>query len=151
MGDGRPADIAYVVDQSHNLKGKIEAMIQTVDDGAGAGREGGAGRLPPARRRAAATDLVAPRRACRTRSPSTSGRSSANGGRAKGLPADPLAAFRESGYLERITRERAGRRQAAGSASPDESTRAPRPNRPVPGSAPLPSRRSPSRSPACAR
>src|SRR5260370_42628430 len=24
------ADIAYMVDQSHNLKGKIEAMIQTV-------------------------------------------------------------------------------------------------------------------------
>src|SRR4029450_282813 len=27
---GAKADIAYVVDQSHNLKGKIEAMIQTV-------------------------------------------------------------------------------------------------------------------------
>src|SRR5213594_575062 len=28
--EGRRADIAYMVDQSHNLKGKIEAMIQTV-------------------------------------------------------------------------------------------------------------------------
>src|SRR5213075_3153396 len=27
---GKLADIAYMVDQSHNLKGKIEAMIQTV-------------------------------------------------------------------------------------------------------------------------
>ena len=27
---GTRADIAYMVDQSHNLKGKIEAMIQTV-------------------------------------------------------------------------------------------------------------------------
>src|SRR5882757_10545324 len=27
---GKPADIAYMVDQSHNLKGKMEAMIQTV-------------------------------------------------------------------------------------------------------------------------
>ena len=27
---GKQADIAYMVDQSHNLKGKIEAMIQTV-------------------------------------------------------------------------------------------------------------------------
>src|SRR5579859_3469049 len=27
---GKRADIAYMVDQSHNLKGKIEAMIQTV-------------------------------------------------------------------------------------------------------------------------
>ena len=30
MGGGRAADIAFVIDQSHNLKGKIEAMIQTV-------------------------------------------------------------------------------------------------------------------------
>src|SRR5207245_87888 len=28
---GRRADIAYMIDQSHNLKGKIEAMLQTVD------------------------------------------------------------------------------------------------------------------------
>src|SRR5262249_58836849 len=27
---GGRADIAYMIDQSHNLKGKIEAMIQTV-------------------------------------------------------------------------------------------------------------------------
>ncbi len=27
---GQRADIAYMIDQSHNLKGKIEAMIQTV-------------------------------------------------------------------------------------------------------------------------
>src|SRR5206468_5446250 len=27
---GTTADIAYMIDQSHNLKGKIEAMIQTV-------------------------------------------------------------------------------------------------------------------------
>src|SRR5262249_59588132 len=27
---GGRADVAYVIDQSHNLKGKIEAMIQTV-------------------------------------------------------------------------------------------------------------------------
>src|SRR5438045_8829682 len=27
---GARADIAYMIDQSHNLKGKIEAMIQTV-------------------------------------------------------------------------------------------------------------------------
>src|SRR4030095_11398293 len=28
--NGEPADIAYMIDQSHNLKGKIEAMVQTV-------------------------------------------------------------------------------------------------------------------------
>ena len=47
---GARADIAYMVDQSHNLKAKIEAMIQTVVDGAGALCESGAGRLRAARR-----------------------------------------------------------------------------------------------------
>src|SRR6201993_4032942 len=28
--NGKPVDVAFMVDQSHNLKGKIEAMIQTV-------------------------------------------------------------------------------------------------------------------------
>ena len=32
LGDRQRADIAYMIDQSHNLKGKIEAMIQTVDN-----------------------------------------------------------------------------------------------------------------------
>jgi len=35
--------------------------------------------------------------------------------RSKGLAEDPLAAFRASGYMERITRERAGRGSAASS------------------------------------
>jgi L-rhamnose isomerase/sugar isomerase len=35
--------------------------------------------------------------------------------RARGLAEDPLAAFRESGYTERIGRERAGRASAASS------------------------------------
>jgi len=34
--------------------------------------------------------------------------------RSKGLPTDPMRAFRESGYLERITRERAEKNRAAG-------------------------------------
>ena len=42
MGDGSKADIAYMVDQSHNLKNKIEEMIQTVDR-AGDGRQSGDG------------------------------------------------------------------------------------------------------------
>ena len=30
MGNGRTVDVAYMIDQSHNLKGKMEAMVQTV-------------------------------------------------------------------------------------------------------------------------
>ena len=40
---GQRADIAYMIDQSHNLKGKIEAMIQTVHHRHGTLRQGRAG------------------------------------------------------------------------------------------------------------
>ena len=39
FSNGKPgsrADIAYMIDQSHNLKPKIEEMIQTAMRGAGA-------------------------------------------------------------------------------------------------------------------
>ena len=104
--DGRRADIAYMVDQSHNLKGKIEAMIQTVST------------AQELYARAALVDheqlakfqeqcsLVDAEETLRgafwqdTRSIVKEWR------RAKGLPDDPLQAFRQSGYLERIVRER---------------------------------------------
>jgi L-rhamnose isomerase/sugar isomerase len=35
---------------------------------------------------------------------------------ARGLPADPMDAFRQSGYLERVTAERRQRNMAAGSS-----------------------------------
>ena len=107
--DGRRADIAYMVDQSHNLKGKIEAMIQTVST------------AQELYARAALVDheqlakfqeqcsLVDAEETLRgafwqdTRSIVKAWR------REKGLPDDPLQAFRQSGYLERIVRERGER------------------------------------------
>jgi L-rhamnose isomerase/sugar isomerase len=106
---GRPADIAYMIDQSHNLKGKIEAMIQTVtmaqlifskaavvDNAA----------LTEARDNC---DLVRAESqfqdafATDTRPTIEEWRDS------KGYPRDPMTAFRENGYLDRITKERAAR------------------------------------------
>ena len=76
--NGRPAqraDIAYMIDQSHNLKDKIEAMIQTVTTAHGTLRQGRAGGPREAGR---ATRPVArwstPKRASRTPSPPTSAR-----------------------------------------------------------------------------
>jgi L-rhamnose isomerase/sugar isomerase len=107
--EGRRADIAYMVDQSHNLKGKIEAMIQTICT------------AQELYARAALVDheqlakfqehcsLVDAEETLRgafwqdTRSIVKEWR------RAKGLPDDPLQAFRQSGYLERIVRERSER------------------------------------------
>jgi len=103
---GAGTDIAYMVDQSHNLKGKIEAMIQTVCV------------AQELYARAAIVDyerLAALQQNCSVVDAEETLRSAfwedtrpivAGWRKAKGLPEDPLRAFRESGYLEKITRER---------------------------------------------
>lgn len=105
-----PADIAYMIDQSHNLKGKIEAMVQTIVmaqalyakaalvdlERLGAAQQGS--RLVQAEsclQDAFATDVRPIVAEWRT---------------ARRLPADPLDALWQSGYVERITQERADRR-----------------------------------------
>lgn len=113
---GAPADIAYMIDQSHNLKGKIEAMIQTVTmaqelfakaalvdhaELAAAQRSTDLVRAEACLQDAFATDVRPAIREWRT---------------SKGLPTDPMQAFRESGYLERISRERAARNASSVSA-----------------------------------
>src|SRR5215469_1661510 len=106
---GKRADIAYMVDQSHNLKGKIEAMIQTVTMAqqlyakavlvnnealAAAQQNCDLVKSESLLQDAFATDVRPVIREWRN---------------SKGLPEDPLDAFRQSGYLARISAERAGR------------------------------------------
>jgi L-rhamnose isomerase/sugar isomerase len=106
---GKPADIAYMIDQSHNLKGKIEAMIQTVTiaqelfskaalvDGrelAAAQKSCDLMRAESLLQDAFATDVRPAIQEWRD---------------SKGLPKNPMEAFRQSGYVERITKERAAR------------------------------------------
>jgi L-rhamnose isomerase/sugar isomerase len=106
---GKPNDIAYMIDQSHNLKGKIEAMIQTVtmaqmlfaraavvDYRALAGAQSRCELVQ-------AESLLHDAFATDVRPVIQEWRES------KGLPPDPMSAFRGSGYLERITKERAAR------------------------------------------
>jgi L-rhamnose isomerase / sugar isomerase len=106
---GKAPDIAYMIDQSHNLKGKLEAMIQTVTvaqelfskaalvDG---------GELATAQKNC---DLVQAESLLQD-SFATDVRPLIQEWReTKGLPKSPMEAFRESGYLERITSERAAR------------------------------------------
>jgi len=106
---GARADIAYMVDQSHNLKGKIEAMIQTVTVAQELfskaalvdGRE-----LSIAQKRCdlvRAESLLQDAFATDVRPVIQEWR------QAKGLAKLPMDAFRQSGYLERITQERAAR------------------------------------------
>jgi L-rhamnose isomerase/sugar isomerase len=111
--NGVRADIAYMIDQSHNLKGKIEAMIQTVtvaqelfakaalvDYELLAAAQGKADlvRAESCLQDAFATDVRPIIREWRA---------------SKGLPEDPMEAFRASGYLERITQERGEKNMAS--------------------------------------
>jgi L-rhamnose isomerase/sugar isomerase len=106
---GAPADIAFVIDQSHNLKGKIEAMIQTVDMAQGLYAKGALvdhERLAAAQR---ASDLIAAERCLQDAFATDVRPMLAEWRTRRGLPADPLVAFRSSGYLERVTKERTAR------------------------------------------
>ena len=110
---GGRADIAYMIDQSHNLKGKIEAMIQTVTMAQDLFTKAA---LVDHEKLAAAQktcDLIAAE-SCLQDAFATDVRPVVREWRvSKGLPPDPMLAFRESGYLERISLERAARNTAS--------------------------------------
>ncbi len=110
---GRRADIAYMIDQSHNLKEKIEEMIQTamvaqelyakaaLVDHEAIARYQKQCRLLDAEeclKAAFSTDVRPALRSWRW---------------ARGIPEEPLAAFRESGYLETAARERGARNKGS--------------------------------------
>lgn len=106
------AGIAFMIDQSHNLKGKIEAMVQSVVT------------AQELYARAALVDheqLAGLQESCKLVEAEETFRTAfwtdvrpmiRQWREARGLPVDPLKDLRESGYMERITEER-----AAGAAS----------------------------------
>jgi L-rhamnose isomerase/sugar isomerase len=108
-------DIAYMIDQSHNLKGKMEAMVQTVATAqelylkaALIDREKLA-ELQQSCDLVAAEELYRGAFWCDVR-PSTRAWREAHG-----LPADPLEELRASGYVERAAQERGSRSSAVSS------------------------------------
>jgi L-rhamnose isomerase/sugar isomerase len=113
---GTAADIAYVIDQSHNLKGKIESMIQTVTQAQALAAKAALVECEALASAQQASDLMRAELclqdafACDVRSAIAEWRA------ARGLPSDPMDAFRQSGYLERVTKERSGRPVPDGSA-----------------------------------
>jgi L-rhamnose isomerase / sugar isomerase len=105
--NGSPASIGYTVDQSHNLKGKIEAMIQTATVAQQLFAKAALvdlEKLAVAQKR---SDLVMAESCLQDAFTSDVRPAILEWRTQKKLPADPLDAFRQSGYLERITRERA--------------------------------------------
>jgi L-rhamnose isomerase/sugar isomerase len=110
---GQRADIAYMIDQSHNLKGKIEAMIQTVTT------------AMELFAKAAMVDhekLAAFQTSCALVDAESCLKDAFSSdvrpvirewAVSKGLPADAMDAFRQSGYLEKITADRGQKNMAA--------------------------------------
>jgi L-rhamnose isomerase / sugar isomerase len=108
---GREAlpEIAFMIDQSHNLKGKMEAMVQTVATAQELWLKAALVDRDPLAGLQDKCELVASEELFRgafwtdVRPLLKAWRKS------KGLPEDPLAALAESGYVERITTERGGK------------------------------------------
>lgn len=106
---GRHTDIAYMIDQSHNLKGKIEAMIQTVTMAQMLFSKAAIVDYPELAKAQQACDLVRAESLLQDAF-ATDVRPAIQEWRdSKGLPKDPMTAFRQSGYLEQITKQRAAR------------------------------------------
>lgn len=112
--EGGFPEIAYMVDQSHNLKPKMEAMIQTVDtaqdlwlkaalvDRDALKKARVNGNVVDAEnelKKAFNTNIAGPLGEWRT---------------ARGLEKDSLVAYRNSGYAEKIASDRTQRREAMG-------------------------------------
>ena len=112
---GTRADIAYMIDQSHNLKGKIEAMIQTVMQAQELFAKASLVEYETLASAQGRCQLVEAESVLRDAF-STDVRPVIQEWRtAHGLPPDPLEAFRQSGYLEQITADRRGRTSATSS------------------------------------
>jgi L-rhamnose isomerase / sugar isomerase len=103
---GGRADVAYTIDQSHNLKGKIEAMIQTVTMAQQLFARASLVDYEQLAMAQKAPDLIRAE-SCLQDAFATDVRPAIHEWReSKGLPGDPMCAFLQSGYLERITAER---------------------------------------------
>src|SRR5580700_937865 len=106
---GTQADIAYMVDQSHNLKGKIEEAIQTVTVAQELYAKAALVDHEKLAHYQTRADLIDAEE-CLKNVFSTDVRPAIREWRrSKGLAENPLEAFRGSGYLARAARERAER------------------------------------------
>ena len=107
--EGLTQNIAFMIDQSHNLKGKVEAMVQTVVTAQDLWLKAALVDREQLAALQTSCDLVGAEELYRdafwrdVRPLTIAWRT------AHGLPADPLTALRAGGYVERITRERGSR------------------------------------------
>jgi L-rhamnose isomerase/sugar isomerase len=113
--DGLEMDIAFMIDQSHNLKGKMEAMVQTVVTAQEIWVKAALVDRDTLAELQTKCELVNAEETYRgafwrdVRPMVQAWREM------RGIPGEPLKALHESGYVERITRERGSRTVDVGS------------------------------------
>jgi L-rhamnose isomerase / sugar isomerase len=104
----RTADaIAYMIDQSHNIEGKIEAMIQSVVNIQSAYAKALLVDRDALRAAQAAGDVLAAHRTLTAAYETDVRPLLVTSREARGLPLDPVKAFRNEGHAERLAHERA--------------------------------------------
>ena len=99
-------DIAFMIDQSHNLKGKMEAMVQTVVTAQELWLKAALVDREELERLQEKCELVKAEELFRSAFWNDVRPLVREWRAAQGLPLEPLAALAESGYVERITAER---------------------------------------------
>jgi L-rhamnose isomerase/sugar isomerase len=112
LAEGLGADIAFMIDQSHNLKGKIEATVQTVVTAQELWLKAALVDRDQLAIHQQSCDLVAAEELFRGTFWQDVRPLAAQWREAHGLAADPLAALRADGYVERIAVERGSRGSA---------------------------------------
>lgn len=105
-GPAATADIAFMIDQSHNLKEKMEAMVQTVCTAQELWVKAALVDREKLSELQQACDLVAAEELFRDAFWQNVKPLLRAWRQSKGVPEDPMAALRASGYLERIRKER---------------------------------------------
>jgi L-rhamnose isomerase/sugar isomerase len=113
--DGLAMDVAFMIDQSHNLKGKMEAMVQTVVAAQELWLKAATVDCEELTHLQDKCDLVAAEELFRRAFWLDVRPQIAEWRTARNLPVDPLEALRSGGYVERITKERAGKQSTGGS------------------------------------
>jgi L-rhamnose isomerase/sugar isomerase len=108
-------DISYMIDQSHNLKGKMEAMVQTVMAAQELYLKAALIDREQLSELQESCELVAAEELFRGAFWEDVRPLVAAWRKARGLAADPLAALRKSGYVARTERERGSRSSAVSS------------------------------------
>jgi L-rhamnose isomerase/sugar isomerase len=108
--------IAYMIDQSHNLKPKMEAMIQSVTTAQELYAKAILVDRDKLRIAQSERNIVDAEETLKTAFSTDVKPLLAQWRTERGLPADPLAAYRASGYLEEITAVRGPKKNMSGSS-----------------------------------